>query len=78
MQGRGKFCAGVRGRGVFNHTGNALFLKLSGEYMSICYIISLFYIFYAFYNILERQTISLILGPKLINTHTCTILSTNL
>lgn len=46
-----------------------MFLKLSPEYLSICYILSLFCIFYAFYNTFKRQTISLILSPKLINTH---------
>lgn len=66
---RGKFCAEVRRREVFNHTGNALFLKLSGEYLSIYYILSLFCIFYTFYDTFKRQTISLILGSKLINTH---------
>ena len=65
-----KICAGAGGRGGFDQTGNALFLKMSGEDINMCYIISFFCIFYAFYNKFKEQMISLILGPRFINTHT--------
>lgn len=38
------------------YIGNALFLKLSGEYIYVCYIVFPFCIFYVFYtNSMSRQ-----------------------
>lgn len=43
-----KICAGAGGRGGFDQTGNALFLKLNGEDINVCYIISFFVYFMLF------------------------------